>query len=44
MHDPRIVIDWLAATEHVKNVNQAWFTARAFARIFVKQRECDVSG
>ena len=43
MHDPRIVIDWLAATEHVKNINQAWFTARAFATIFAKRRQCDVS-
>ena len=43
MHDPRIVIDWLAATEHVKNINQAWFTARAFARIFAKHGQCDVS-
>ena len=43
MHDPRIVIDWLAATEHVKNINQAWFTARAFARIFAKRRQCNVS-
>ena len=43
MHDPRIVIDWLAAREHVKNINQAWFTARTFARIFAKQRRCDVS-
>ena len=43
MHDPRIVIDWLAATEHVKNIKQAWFTARALARIFAKHRRCDVS-
>ena len=43
MHDPRIVIDWLAATEHVKNINQAWFTARVFARMFAKHRQCDVS-
>ena len=27
---------------HVKN-NQAWFTARAFARIFAKNGQCDVS-
>ena len=43
MHDPRIVTDWLLATEHVKNINQAWLTARAFARIFAKHRQCDVS-
>ena len=43
MHDFRIVIDRLAATEYVKNINQAWFTARAFARIFVKHRQCAVS-
>ena len=43
MHDPRIVADWLAATEHVKHINQAWFTARAFARIFATHTQCDVS-
>ena len=43
MLDPRIVIDWLAATEHVKNINQARFTARAFTTIFAKHRQCDVS-
>ena len=43
MHDPRIVIDWLAPTEHVKNINQAWFTARALARTFAKHGQCDVS-
>ena len=43
MHDPRIFIDWLAATEHVKNINQAWFTALAFAWIFAKHWQCDVS-
>ena len=38
-----VVIDWLAATEHVKNVNQALSIARAFARIFAKHRQCDIS-
>ena len=43
MHDPRIDIDWLVATEHVKHINQVWFIARAFARVFPKHRQCDVS-
>ena len=43
VHRPRIVIDWLAATEHVKNINQAWFTALAFVRILAKRGQCDVS-
>ena len=38
-----VVIDWLAATEHVKNVNQALSIARAFARFFAKHRQCDIS-
>ena len=35
-------IGWLRRSTS-KNINQAWFTARAFARIFAKHRQCDVS-
>ena len=43
MHDSRIVNDLLVATEHVKNTNQASLIARAFARVFAKHWQCDVS-
>ena len=35
-------IGWLRRSTS-KNINQAWFIARAFARVFAKRRQCDVS-
>ena len=35
-------IGWLRRSTS-KNINQAWFIARVFARVFAKHRQCDVS-
>ena len=33
MHDPEIMIEWLAATSNVRDLRKSWGTARSFAQI-----------
>lgn len=42
IHDPEIVIEWLAATANVRGIRQSFQTARAFARIFAKHHKCSL--
>ena len=43
MHDPEIVLQWLAATENIRQVRKSFVVAKQFARIFARHRGCSVS-